>query len=134
MNYNIKYLKLIKQVYTERKTRNKKYSLRAFARDLDIPVSSLSELLSGKSGISKERAIKVADKLNLSIKEKNIKKNDKKNEPIMYPPYSILLTFVGEIIIYSTSKRVCKSDSSNKNISICIEICICYIVGCFFLV
>ena len=45
---------------------NPQYSLRAFARDLQISPQVLSSVLNGKKNISSEVAIKIADKLKLS--------------------------------------------------------------------
>ena len=50
----------------DRKNRNHFYSLRAFARDLDISPSNLSEFLSAKRDFSQKNSIKVAKHLDLS--------------------------------------------------------------------
>lgn len=63
--------KIIKNIYEERKNKNKNYSLRAFARDLKIPLSSLLSFLNGKAGISKKRALEISEALKFSVKEKN---------------------------------------------------------------
>jgi len=49
-----------------RRTRNPAYSLRAFARDLNLPPHHLSEILRGKRGISERLAAKIAGKLGLT--------------------------------------------------------------------
>ena len=49
-----------------RKKRNQLYSLRAFARDLDISPSNLSEFLSAKRDFSQKNSLKVAQQLDLS--------------------------------------------------------------------
>lgn len=48
-----------------RKTRNPSYSLRAYARDLALSVSKLSELLNLKKGLSPARAEIASKRLNL---------------------------------------------------------------------
>jgi len=62
---SIKDFLLVKQEF------NPNYSLRAFARDLEMPVSSLSNVLQGKQGLSELSATRIANKLNLSKIEKN---------------------------------------------------------------
>ena len=57
---------------TLRQKKNPAYSQRAFARDLDIQPSRLSEIMGGKVGISYVNATKIATKLNLSSEESNI--------------------------------------------------------------
>jgi uncharacterized protein (TIGR02147 family) len=49
--------------------RNPRYSLRAFARDIGMQPSKLSEVLSGIRGLSKATAEKVVQKIGLSSKE-----------------------------------------------------------------
>lgn len=51
--------------FRARKKRNGSYSVRAFARDLGLSPSHLSEFLSGKSNLSHEKADLLADKLKL---------------------------------------------------------------------
>jgi len=53
-----------------RKTANPRFSLRAFARVLDMSPALLSQLISGKKNLSKKQASKIASKLMLSPKEK----------------------------------------------------------------
>jgi uncharacterized protein (TIGR02147 family) len=49
-----------------RKQRRPHYSMRAFARDLDISPAFLSEFLAGRHGLSRERTLWIARKLQLS--------------------------------------------------------------------
>ncbi len=51
--------------FRARKKRNGSYSIRAFARDLGLSPSHLSEFLSGKSKLSHDKAENLADKLKL---------------------------------------------------------------------
>jgi uncharacterized protein (TIGR02147 family) len=49
-----------------RQKRNPAYSVRAFSRDLGLRGSKLSEILKGKVGVSVDRAVFIADKLQLT--------------------------------------------------------------------
>lgn len=53
----------------KRQNKNSAYSLRAFARDLEMTSSRLSEVLNGKVGLSQEKAALLAEKINLSEEE-----------------------------------------------------------------
>src|SRR5690606_12528133 len=57
---------------TVRLGRNPRYSLRAFARDLGLGPTRLSEILSGKQGLSSLSAQKIAQKMGLSREESEI--------------------------------------------------------------
>ncbi|UOF02093.1 TIGR02147 family protein [Bdellovibrio reynosensis] len=54
-----------------RQRKNPSYSLRAFARDLEVPCSRLSEIINNKVGLSESRAVNLATKLNLSASERD---------------------------------------------------------------
>jgi uncharacterized protein (TIGR02147 family) len=56
----------LRHEYVKRASKNEKYSMRAFARQVGIPSSMLSNVLSGKKKLSPERAFDVAKKLSLS--------------------------------------------------------------------
>lgn len=58
--------------YSVRKAANQAYSMNAFARDLTLLPSQLSEVVRRKKGLSSQSAIKVAAKLKLSKKEQII--------------------------------------------------------------
>ncbi len=60
----------LQEELNNRKTFNSAYSLRAFARDLKVSPSTLSEIISGKKGISKVAAEKMANVLKLGNEEK----------------------------------------------------------------
>src|SRR4051812_3874208 len=53
-----------------RQQRNSNYSLRAFARDLGVSASRLSEILNSTGGLSEKTALAVALKLKLKPSEK----------------------------------------------------------------
>ena len=60
------YQKYLKDEFERRKQRNSSYSLRAYARDLELPSSKLSQYLTGDCGISGKKAGEIARKLVLS--------------------------------------------------------------------
>ncbi len=66
---DLNYRNFLKEEFDIRKERNSNYSLRAFARDLDMPASKLSEILRGLSGLSSSSATKLASKLQLNVEE-----------------------------------------------------------------
>lgn len=65
----------------ERKGKNPHYSLRAFARDLGISATVLSEVLSHKRHLSQKNFLRIADKLVLSPEEKLWILNEIKGNP-----------------------------------------------------
>ena len=62
---NTTYQNILNQIFEERCLTNANYSMRAFARDLDVPPSTLSEVLNHKKGISPQRSINFAKRLKL---------------------------------------------------------------------
>lgn len=64
-NENQQYRDILLQHFEKKKNRNTRYSLRAFARDLEVPVSRLSDVFSGKKSPSLPMAVHVATKLGL---------------------------------------------------------------------
>lgn len=67
--YPENYRKYLTEAYEARLQRNPSYSMRAFARDLGMGVSTLSEVLNGKYGLSKKRIAQVAAALQLSTEQ-----------------------------------------------------------------
>lgn len=61
--------KKLSEVLTESRLRNPAYSLRAFAKKLDLSPSAVSEILNGKRNVSKKLAEKVVHKLCLDPRE-----------------------------------------------------------------
>lgn len=63
---------LLKAELSRRIDKNPRYSLRAFARDLNMGSARLSEVLNARAGISEKRALEIAEILDLdeSTKEK----------------------------------------------------------------
>ena len=52
-----------------RRNENPSYSMRAFARDMGVNPSQMSEVLSGKTGLSSKKAIEIAKNLGLTTNE-----------------------------------------------------------------
>ena len=65
------YHDLLDEEFQRRKLFNEAYSLRAFARDLEIPAPRLSLILNKKEGISVEAAKEIAIKLKMNEQQKN---------------------------------------------------------------
>lgn len=64
------YREYLLEAYEIRSSKNPHYSMRAFARDLGIGASTLTEILKGKYGLSKARIQQIADRLHLSTEDK----------------------------------------------------------------
>ena len=58
--------------FKQRNQKNSKYSLRAFARDLDISPTTLSHILKRKVGVSNELAQHLSEKINFILGEKDL--------------------------------------------------------------
>ena len=69
------YREWMKEALQERSAVNSSYSLRAFARDLELSPASVSLILNGKKGLSKHTAERVARLLNFSADEQTHFKN-----------------------------------------------------------
>ena len=68
---NSDYRDILNEYFLIRKEMNTNYSLRSFAKDLDMPSSNLSSVLKRKQGLSKETAFKIAQKLRIKGHEKD---------------------------------------------------------------
>lgn len=64
------YRSILEQRYTERHSRNPSYSLRAFARDLEISVSRLSEVMNRLGHLSAQSADQIAHRLDFDDDER----------------------------------------------------------------
>jgi uncharacterized protein (TIGR02147 family) len=64
------YIEILNLEFEKRKLANSAYSLRAFARDLDLSAPRLSQILNKKSGLSFEAAEALAEKLRLDEQQK----------------------------------------------------------------
>lgn len=67
--YHVMYLK---NQFRQRSTKNTKYSLRAFAKDIDIDVGQLSKTISGKLSLSIRRASSIIKNLNATPEEREL--------------------------------------------------------------
>ncbi len=63
------YRSIIQNEYEARLSFNPNYSLRAFARDIEVSPSQLTDILKSKKGLSTKKALIVANKLGLNEKE-----------------------------------------------------------------
>ncbi|MES2768584.1 MAG: TIGR02147 family protein [Bdellovibrionota bacterium] len=63
------YINILKERLADRIKRNSRYSLRAFAKDINMSPGRLSNVLNGKSGLSLDKASTIAQKLDLSEAE-----------------------------------------------------------------
>src|SRR5947207_7819225 len=61
---------ILNREYLSRRRKNPAYSLRAYARDLGVQPSKLSEALKGTKGFSPKLAGQIADRLNLTMDER----------------------------------------------------------------
>lgn len=59
------YREIISQAFHKKREVNPRYSLRAFARDISVSPSRLSEVMTGKGELSRDKAVIVAKKLAL---------------------------------------------------------------------
>ncbi len=58
---------LLQQEFCQRRAKNPRYSLRAFAKSMGIPSGRVSEILSGKRSLTPEMANKISERLGLGI-------------------------------------------------------------------
>lgn len=68
---NEEYLRILRSELESRKSKNKRYSLRAFSKFLGINHATLSQIMSRKKGLSLKMAIKISQRLQLDSLEKN---------------------------------------------------------------
>lgn len=82
------FLKKLREEFSSRTERRPQYSLRSFAKYLEIEAPSLSGILKGKRKLPKNKIQKVAEKLNLSPQERRlfIESNNAKNKNIQEIP------------------------------------------------
>ncbi len=66
---NKDYREILKEEFSKRHKKNPTYSLRAFARDLKLPASRLSEAINARRGLSRKSATKIACSIGYSEKE-----------------------------------------------------------------
>lgn len=66
------YRSILKKEYQDRFRRNSRYTLRAFARDLELSSGRLSDVLNSKKGLSRASAEKIAGKLGYTSAERDV--------------------------------------------------------------
>jgi uncharacterized protein (TIGR02147 family) len=66
------YRDILRFAFYQRLKANPKYSLRAFARGIQLPASTLSEILNAKRGISRKRGQEIAERLGFSAEKTKI--------------------------------------------------------------
>lgn len=71
MNGKNTYHEVLMEKFEQKKKNNPSFSLRAFARFLEMSPSKLSQILNSKQGLTIPYAEKICQKLNLSEQEKN---------------------------------------------------------------
>lgn len=71
VNTTFRFAKIIETEFKKKQKRNSRYSLRAFARDLELSQSTVSLLMRGKTGLSKKKAQEVAVKLGFTGEDLN---------------------------------------------------------------
>lgn len=69
---SIQYQDILIHELQQRTRRNSAYSMTAYARDLNISVSSLSRVIAGAQGLSLSKAEKIAEKLELNPEESKV--------------------------------------------------------------
>ena len=62
----------LRQEYLSRRERNSSYSIRAFARDLELSQPFLSQIISGKRKLASDRAERISAKLGLRAQERRL--------------------------------------------------------------
>lgn len=72
LNPNLDYRTILKDEFEERCKHNRSYSLRAFARDLEVGSGRMTEILKGKQGVSRRSAIHIAAKLGYNDSEREL--------------------------------------------------------------
>lgn len=68
----IQYQDFLLEEFRTRRSRNPNYSLRAFARDLGMPASKLSQNLRGLCGISVAKAEKIAERMSMREEDRGL--------------------------------------------------------------
>lgn len=72
MKADLDFKTLLKRKLEQRMTRNSRYSLRAFAKDMQIAPALMSDILNGKRGLSRTSATHLANRLGLTVTETEI--------------------------------------------------------------
>ena len=85
---------LLKKHLVEMKKRNPSYSLRAFARKLEISPSALSEIIAGRRKVSRRTAARVFGKINMTSSEQEklnaLMRQEDSRKPLPEDVFSII--------------------------------------------
>jgi uncharacterized protein (TIGR02147 family) len=84
------YHTLLQDTFAERRQKNPSYSLRAFARDLSVSPTALSQVLSYQRDLSPKNLARVADRLALSPEKANSLKRSARFKPTLRTERRIL--------------------------------------------
>lgn len=68
--YPVEPISYVRREFQTRRHKNPRYSIRAFARDLGLSPSHLSEFLAGKTNLSSDKAVSLAERLRLDGRHK----------------------------------------------------------------
>ena len=68
----MKYQDILNEYFLIKKEVNPAYSLRAFARDLGLPSSNLSNVLKGKQGLSIKSALQILERLKIKGRDREL--------------------------------------------------------------
>jgi len=72
VNQTYNYRSMLKSEYQLRKNKNEQYSKTAFARDLGLHQSKLTQILNGSSGVSPARATEIAKRIEMPLEEEEL--------------------------------------------------------------
>jgi transcriptional regulator with XRE-family HTH domain len=105
------YRDILKKHFEMRQARNSSYTLRSFARDLDISVTALSQVLAGIRHFSKKNLLKIERKLSIDlekskeeIKQDRFSKGQEKDEKIKEDEFHLIADWY-HLAILSMAKR-----------------------------
>ncbi len=70
MNMPPFYKQVLLREFSKRIEKNSRYSMRAFAKSLNIDIGALSQILSGKRRLSYKKACEILDRINIDLSER----------------------------------------------------------------
>lgn len=117
------YVEILRKHLQKRIDANPGYSLRAFARDLDMRPSHLSEVLRGREGLSTKTAHKIAINLGLSSTQRQyfcdlIETHHGRNKTLREEAAKRLERLAGELVFYQYNYDSFKSISDWHHLAI----------------
>lgn len=63
------FLKILNEAFEQRRSKNPRYSLRAYAAQLGVHPSALSRILQGKQAVSRKNGVQIVKRLGLARQE-----------------------------------------------------------------